>query len=150
MICASSHGSRRLVALYSRRLPAFSPENFGVNTIVAELQRRGHKVTVLTGMPNYPLGVFVDGYGGWKVRESWNGCERDPDSYYIEGTQIHGFGLRDEKSYPTRQTAKMIHNASERPAMGPVCVRSRQLIRQRYCCRASRLPSARLQQLAHH
>ena len=53
----------------------FSPENFGVNAIVAELQQRGHSVTVLTGMPNYPSGVFVDGYGGWKVRrETWNGA----------------------------------------------------------------------------
>jgi colanic acid biosynthesis glycosyl transferase WcaI len=53
----------------------FSPENFGVNAVVAELQERGHNVTVLTGMPNYPLGVFVDGYGGWKVRfETWNGA----------------------------------------------------------------------------
>jgi colanic acid biosynthesis glycosyl transferase WcaI len=50
----------------------FSPENFGVNALVAELQERGHSVTVLTGMPNYPSGVFVDGYGGWKVHcESW-------------------------------------------------------------------------------
>jgi colanic acid biosynthesis glycosyl transferase WcaI len=50
----------------------FSPENFGVNALVAELQERGHSVTVLTSMPNYPSGVFVDGYGGWKVhRETW-------------------------------------------------------------------------------
>jgi colanic acid biosynthesis glycosyl transferase WcaI len=50
----------------------FSPENFGVNAVVAELQEHGHSVTVLTGMPNYPSGVFVHGYGGWKVhRETW-------------------------------------------------------------------------------
>jgi colanic acid biosynthesis glycosyl transferase WcaI len=50
----------------------FSPEAFGVNGLVAELQERGHTVTVLTGMPNYPSGVFFDGYGGWKVhRETW-------------------------------------------------------------------------------
>lgn len=50
----------------------FSPEIFGVNDIVAELQGRGHVVTVLTGMPNYPSGVFASGYGGWKVRrETW-------------------------------------------------------------------------------
>jgi colanic acid biosynthesis glycosyl transferase WcaI len=50
----------------------FSPEVFGVNALVAELQERGHDVTVLTGMPNYPSGVFVDGYGGWRVhRETW-------------------------------------------------------------------------------
>lgn len=50
----------------------FSPEIFGVNALVAELQERGHHLTVLTGMPNYPSGVFADGYGGWKVRrEIW-------------------------------------------------------------------------------
>lgn len=51
----------------------FSPEAFGVNSLVAELQERGHSVTVLTGMPNYPSGTFVKGYGGFKVRrETWN------------------------------------------------------------------------------
>jgi colanic acid biosynthesis glycosyl transferase WcaI len=50
----------------------FSPEAFGVNALVAELQERGHNVTVLTGMPNYPSGVFANGYGGWRVRrETW-------------------------------------------------------------------------------
>lgn len=35
----------------------FWPENFRVNELVTELVRRGHKVTVLTGWPNYPEGV---------------------------------------------------------------------------------------------
>lgn len=34
----------------------FWPENFRVNDLVAELVRRGHHVTVLTGLPNYPDG----------------------------------------------------------------------------------------------
>lgn len=34
----------------------FWPENFRINDLVAELVRRGHKVTVLTGLPNYPDG----------------------------------------------------------------------------------------------
>ena len=34
----------------------FWPENFRVNDLVAELGRRGHDVTVLTGLPNYPEG----------------------------------------------------------------------------------------------
>ena len=34
----------------------FWPENFRVNDLVAELVRRGHQVTVLTGLPNYPDG----------------------------------------------------------------------------------------------
>lgn len=34
----------------------FWPENFRINDLVAELVRRGHQVTVLTGLPNYPEG----------------------------------------------------------------------------------------------
>jgi glycosyltransferase involved in cell wall biosynthesis len=34
----------------------FWPENFRINDLVAELVRRGHEVTVLTGRPNYPDG----------------------------------------------------------------------------------------------
>ena len=39
----------------------FWPENFRINDLVAELVRRGHDVTVLTGLPNYPEGkVFQE------------------------------------------------------------------------------------------
>jgi colanic acid biosynthesis glycosyl transferase WcaI len=39
----------------------FWPENFRINDLVAELVRRGHQVTVLTGIPNYPTGkVFLE------------------------------------------------------------------------------------------
>jgi len=34
----------------------FWPENFRINDLVAELVARGHQVTVLTGIPNYPEG----------------------------------------------------------------------------------------------
>jgi colanic acid biosynthesis glycosyl transferase WcaI len=34
----------------------FWPENFRINDLVAELVRRGHQVTVMTGLPNYPDG----------------------------------------------------------------------------------------------
>ena len=46
----------------------FYPENFGINSVAAELALLGHEVEVLTGMPNYPSGVFADGYGGWRLR----------------------------------------------------------------------------------
>jgi colanic acid biosynthesis glycosyl transferase WcaI len=36
----------------------FWPENFRINDLVAELVRRGHIVTVLTGHPNYPDGAI--------------------------------------------------------------------------------------------
>lgn len=39
----------------------FWPENFRINDLVTELVRRGHQVTVLTGLPNYPDGkVFQE------------------------------------------------------------------------------------------
>ena len=39
----------------------FWPENFRINDLVAELVQRGHEVTVLTGLPNYPDGkVFAE------------------------------------------------------------------------------------------
>ncbi len=34
----------------------FWPENFRINDLVSELVRRGHQVSVLTGVPNYPDG----------------------------------------------------------------------------------------------
>lgn len=34
----------------------FWPENFRINDLVSKLVRRGHQVTVLTGVPNYPDG----------------------------------------------------------------------------------------------
>jgi colanic acid biosynthesis glycosyl transferase WcaI len=41
----------------------FWPEEFRVNDLVRGLTDRGHKVTVLTGIPNYPGGRFFSGYG---------------------------------------------------------------------------------------
>ena len=40
----------------------FYPEVFRSNDLAAELVKRGYKVTVLTGIPNYPEGVFFEGY----------------------------------------------------------------------------------------
>jgi glycosyltransferase involved in cell wall biosynthesis len=51
----------------------FFPENFRINDISKEWIKRGYKVTVLTGIPNYPKGKFFKGYGYFKKRkESWN------------------------------------------------------------------------------
>lgn len=46
----------------------FYPENFKSNDIAFELVKRGHEVTVLTGIPNYPQGHFYEGYGFFKKR----------------------------------------------------------------------------------
>lgn len=40
----------------------FWPENFRVNDLVKEWMQRGHQVTVLTGIPNYPAGKVFAAY----------------------------------------------------------------------------------------
>ena len=40
----------------------YFPEQFQINEIAPELVKRGHDVTVLCGIPNYPKGVVFDGY----------------------------------------------------------------------------------------
>ncbi|MDP3771530.1 MAG: glycosyltransferase family 4 protein [bacterium] len=44
----------------------FWPEVFRVNDLAEELVRRGHEITVLTGVPNYPNGHAFDGYSVWR------------------------------------------------------------------------------------
>jgi glycosyltransferase involved in cell wall biosynthesis len=47
----------------------FWPENFRINDLAQELVVRGHSVTVLTGVPNYPRGQIFDDF------------RRDPQTY---------------------------------------------------------------------
>ncbi len=52
----------------------FYPESFRVNDMACEWVNRGYKVTVLTGIPNYPMGKFYDGYDRkHRTRETWKG-----------------------------------------------------------------------------
>lgn len=54
----------------------FYPENFRINDMCEEWVRRGYKVTVITGIPNYPMGKTFEGYGLTKKRhEIWNGID---------------------------------------------------------------------------
>lgn len=56
--------------------PHFFPENFKCNDVAFELARRGHKVTVLSDVPNYPGGRFFKGYGLFRrCRERVDGVE---------------------------------------------------------------------------
>ncbi|MGB3680986.1 MAG: glycosyltransferase family 4 protein [Rubrobacteraceae bacterium] len=53
----------------------FWPESFRVNDLASGLMERGHRVTVLTGRPNYPEGSFFPGYGAVRpVREDYKGA----------------------------------------------------------------------------
>lgn len=55
----------------------FWPENFRINDLVGELAQRGHQVTVLTGLPNYPDGKLFSEYA------------TDPERYsHYEGADV--------------------------------------------------------------
>jgi len=47
----------------------FWPENFRINDLALGLIKRGHQVTVLSGVPDYPEGRFFPGYGIFKRRQ---------------------------------------------------------------------------------
>lgn len=47
----------------------FYPEEFKINEIVEELTKRNHKVTVLTGLPNYPSGIVPKEYRLFRNRK---------------------------------------------------------------------------------
>jgi glycosyltransferase involved in cell wall biosynthesis len=46
----------------------FYPENFKSNDIAFGLKKNGYDVTVLTGIPHYPMGSFFSGYGVFRKR----------------------------------------------------------------------------------
>ncbi len=51
----------------------FYPEYFRINDLAIELKKRGHEITVLTGLPNYPKGEYFEGYSDKKnCDEIWN------------------------------------------------------------------------------
>ncbi len=56
--------------------PHFYPENFRINDFAVGFQKRGHEITVLTAIPDYPEGKYYDGYGLLKKnREIYNGIK---------------------------------------------------------------------------
>lgn len=40
----------------------YYPEPFRISDLCEEMAKRGHSVTVVTGLPNYPMGQIYDGY----------------------------------------------------------------------------------------
>jgi glycosyltransferase involved in cell wall biosynthesis len=70
------------------------PENFKSNELAFELAKRGHHVDVLTGIPNYPEGVYFKGYGLFRKRVE----RKDGVTFYRcvqtpRGRRASGLGL---------------------------------------------------------
>jgi len=47
----------------------YFPENVVISSIARELVQRGHKVSVITGQPNYGFGKILEGYENLKVED---------------------------------------------------------------------------------
>ena len=47
----------------------YAPEPFRITDLCEELVRRGHEVTMLTGVPNYPMGEIYPDYEKRRRRE---------------------------------------------------------------------------------
>ena len=72
----------------------FYPESFRINDICFSLAARGHDVTVLTGLPNYPEGRVFDGYRHGENRDQVvNGVRIIRCHLVGRGRNIIGFGI---------------------------------------------------------
>ena len=68
----------------------YYPESFRITNLCEKWVKRGYKVTVVTGIPNYPEGNFYKGYGWFKKRKEI----------------INGVNVRRLKIFP-RKTGKI-------------------------------------------
>ena len=80
--CFLARNLIRGVKIYSMKILVvcqfYYPEQFRITDICEELVKRGHEVTVLTGLPNYPEGYVLKDYK--------NGKKRDE---IINGVKVH-------------------------------------------------------------
>ena len=90
----------------------FYPENFRINALCAELQARGHAVTVVTGYPQYPLGRIYDGYGfDIPYETQWNGVRICRVKVHPRGSNLLGM-LRNTVDYVV-QANRWVKNCTE-------------------------------------
>ena len=62
-----------LVILTQYYPPEIGAPQARLSELALRFKKRGHRVTVLTAMPNYPLGTIHKGYGGLFAQEMLNG-----------------------------------------------------------------------------
>ena len=72
----------------------FYPEQFRVNDICFELVKKGHDVTVLTGLPNYPQGKLFKGFSFFRRRnETYKGVKIKRTSIICRGKSVLRLGI---------------------------------------------------------
>src|SRR5471032_794737 len=87
--------------------PEIGAPQVRISELAACITRRGHEVTVLTAMPNYPAGRIHDGYAGLWRREKMAGAS-------IVRTAIYPSGLSACGAWPAM--ARLSHR---RPRLAP-------------------------------
>jgi len=94
----------------------FWPENFRINDLAIGLQERGHEVSVLAGLPNYPQGRLHPGYG----------FVRGPYSERFEGMPVYRVPLVTRgPSKGARLALNFASFALAASLLGPLRIRGR-------------------------
>jgi glycosyltransferase involved in cell wall biosynthesis len=94
----------------------FWPEQFRVNDLAQGLQTRGHEVTVLTGMPNYPFGRIYDGYSPFSPREELYGAVRVKRTPLVPRLASRGWQLAlNYASFALSASISALTRIGERP-----------------------------------
>lgn len=85
----------------------YYPEPVRITDICEELVKRGHEVTVLTGIPNYPMGIIHKDYRYGKRRDELVNGVRVIRCFTIGRRQGTFFRVLNYFSYPLSATAKL-------------------------------------------
>jgi len=94
----------------------FWPEAFRINDLAAELVKRGHSVTVLTGYPNYPAG---------RIFPEFRAAPRDFDTY--AGADIVRVPLTERGSGGLKLLLNYLSFIVTSCTLGPVRLRGRKI-----------------------
>ncbi len=86
----------------------FWPENFRVNDLVSALKARGHEITVLTGLPNYPDGKVFGQYQDHPAAFS-----------HFEGVTVHRVPILPRASGAVRLALNYLSFVVSAAVLGP-------------------------------
>lgn len=92
----------------------FWPESFRINELVWALHAKGVEVEVLTGKPNYPVGVIFEGYRAW-------GCDQEQ----LQGVAVYRVPLMARGIGPTRLALNYISFILSCAFFGPWLLRGK-------------------------
>lgn len=85
----------------------YYPEPVRITDICEELVKRGHEVTVLTGVPNYPMGIIHKDYRHGKRRDEFVNGVHVVRCFTIGRRHGTFFRVLNYFSYPLSATAKL-------------------------------------------